>query len=125
MRTIYEFLNNINNYDTAFLILACLAASDISPSILYDVIKDSYNRILSSLEVNVANANLLNEMIKMWIVVLDTMKIEDVPNWTIITQMIGSPYMLALISAVYELESEPNMIVCMKEGLEELNFLKY
>lgn len=101
MRTIYEFLNNINNYDTAFLILACLAASDISPSILYDVIKDSYNRILSSLEVNVANANLLNEMIKMWIVVLDTMKIEDVPNWTIITQMIGSPYMLALISAVY------------------------
>jgi hypothetical protein len=80
-----------------------MAASDIAPSLLYDVIKDTYDQILSSLEVNVANANILNEMVKMWIVVIDTMRIEDVPNRAVLTKMIGSPFVFNLISGVYEL----------------------
>lgn len=70
----YEFLQNKANFDTAYLLLACFAVADIPEEFLRNTIHKTYESILSSVEVCIQNANLLNEMVKMWIVIIDKLR---------------------------------------------------
>ena len=103
MAVISQFLEHPSFYDTAFLIIACFAVAEISPSPVPFLISSFYQKILFSLPVSLNNANFLNEMIKMWIVVVDKAKQDDEmkPH---IASMTKSPT-CALIGQIYDLEA--------------------
>jgi hypothetical protein len=65
------------NFDSGYLLLACLAVADIPQDTLRATIYKTFDIILASLEVCVDNANLLNEMLKMWTVIVDKLKQGD------------------------------------------------
>lgn len=69
-------LNNSVFLDTSFLVIACIAVADIPTSLIEKVITQTYDIILSQIQVNTENANLVNEMLKMWIVIIDKLKQE-------------------------------------------------
>jgi hypothetical protein len=122
---IEEFLKSKHNFDSAYLVLACFAAADEVPFIiLRGLIQNCFEPILCSLEVSLENANLLNEMIKMWIVIFDSLR-RDSENNESLYFMSNSRKLLDLIDLLYEFETIDGVIVCLNPNLFELNLLKY
>lgn len=80
-----------------------MAVADIPLDLLHSIIQIGYEQIVSGLAVSIANANLLNEMIKMWIVVIDKLRGEEAVDRAIITRMIGSSCTFSLIRGIYDL----------------------
>ena len=55
-----DFLGNVNNYDMAFFLIACLAVSNINPSAIPFIIDNLYERVIGLVKVSVDNANVVN-----------------------------------------------------------------
>lgn len=73
-----ELLQSKPNFDSAYLILACFAVADEVPyQIIRGMMQVSFDPILTSLEVSLDNSYLLNEMLKMWIVIFDSLRREE------------------------------------------------
>lgn len=111
------------HFDAGYLLLACLAVADIPQEVLRSTIYKTFEGMLSSLEVCLENANLLNEMVKMWVVIVDKLKQGD-DNAEILHFIGNSPKMLTLIELIYEMHAD-NVFICLNPELFELNLLKY
>jgi hypothetical protein len=124
MKVTMECLKDYNSYDTAFLIIACMAVAECAFSLIPNLVNTLYETVLCSVPVTVENACLLNEMLKMWIVVFDKIKMDKEEGDTAV-RMASSPNLYALLGNIYNLEAREGTLVCFTSGLEELNFLKY
>ena len=110
MGVIRQLLEHPSFYDTAFLIIACFAVADIDPSPVPFLISNFYQQILFNLPVSINNANFLNEMIKMWIVVIDKAKQKE-ELMPLIKRMTEAPT-CTMIGLIYDLESSENLLTC-------------
>lgn len=110
MNVSLQCLNNTSNFDTAFLLIACLAVSQIQESPIPYIITNLYDKILTCIPVNIENAALLNEMIKMWIVILDKIKNDETIKH-VTADMARNNNLYTFLTQIYEFQSGQNSLI--------------
>lgn len=79
-------------------------AEEVPYQIIRGMLQVSFDPILTSLEVSLDNSYLLNEMLKMWIVLFDSLRRED-ENAETLCFMANSQKLMDLLDLIYEFHS--------------------
>ena len=120
-----DLMKQRSTFEAAYLVMGCFTVCDeIDDEFMRILVGRHFESMLSSLEVCPQNVNLLNEMVKMWEVVFDRFR-EGERNREKALFMANSRKMLDLLDMVYEMEAPQGLVVCLTQGLYELNMLKH
>ena len=111
-----DCLNYNQNLDTALFLLACLGVAQISPSPVPFILDNLYEKIINGIPVSIANASMVNEMVKLWIVIFDKIKVdEELQHFS--RRIIDNPSTYALLEQIYLLEAQQKLIATFTTGL--------